>query len=591
MEHFNEPWFQPEFTAGPDKVTSLKDAVREHVKPGILLHVGQVGARWCTAILFEVARQFWGRKNSLELVALSMNLPQAVLVHGGIVSKIITSYFGDPYYTPGPNAVFQRSLQDGSLKAEHWSILTLPLRLQAAAMGVPFLPTRSILGSSLERENQDSFAAVDDPFDKERRIGLVKALTPDLSILHAWMADSQGNAVFLPPLSENLYGAMAGRQGVVLSAEKIVPTETIRKYNHLVRLPGTFVRSVSEVPFGAHPGGLSRIGMYDFDVYAEDYDFIDEGRRCEKSEEEFEAWVREWVLSCDSHEAYLEKLGRDRLLRLKGTSHFDIWKFDVRAQKNISRSPSYTPVEMAAVAMSRKLKDTIVRNEYKTMLCGAGISNLAAWLCFYYLRKEGYDIDLIAEVGLYGYVPRPMDPSVFNHRNFCTCKMVCDIQTVMGLILSGSHGSCIGAIGAAEIDPVGNVNSTRTSEGTFITGSGGANDVASTAKEVMVLVGQSKKRFKQHIEYVTSPGNNVRTVVSTLGLFERPRSGEELVLTACFPYYSGKPHATPEEIRERCGWDLKQAPNIEILDPPLQLELDIIRAFDPNRYYLGKKAE
>ena len=68
--------------------------------------------------------------------------------NGKIVSKIITSYIGDPYYSISPNPVMQRAILRGDLEVENWSILTLAHRLQAAAMGLPFYPTNSIAGSS-----------------------------------------------------------------------------------------------------------------------------------------------------------------------------------------------------------------------------------------------------------------------------------------------------------------------------------------------------------------------------------------------------------------------------------------------------------
>ncbi|PWG73941.1 3-oxoadipate CoA-transferase, partial [Enterococcus hirae] len=77
--------------------------------------------------------------------------------------KIIATYCGEPYRTPGPNPAFQRAWQQGRVELEMWSILTLPLRLKAAAMGVPWLPTRSLLGSSMERDNAHALTVTDDP--------------------------------------------------------------------------------------------------------------------------------------------------------------------------------------------------------------------------------------------------------------------------------------------------------------------------------------------------------------------------------------------------------------------------------------------
>ncbi|MDY6911442.1 MAG: CoA-transferase [Chloroflexota bacterium] len=591
FDHFKEPWFQPEFSAVASKVMPLEEAVKQYIKPGMLLHMAMPGTRWPTAILYEIARQFWGKELTMQLSAVTVNLPAAVLIHGRIVSKIICTYVGDPYYAPSPNLVVQRAIQRGHLDIECWSVLTLPLRLQAAAMGLPFFPTNSIMGSSMEEENRDSFLTIDDPFGTQEKVGLVKALAPDVTLLHGWMADEEGNVVFLPPYTEQFYGAMASREGVVLTVEKIVSSETIRKHNHLVRLPGLYVKSVSEVPFGAHPAGLSRIGMRDMDLYSEDYDFVEEGHQAAKTDESFDKWVHEWVLSADTRDKYLEKLGHNRLMRLKGMSHFDMWRFDIKTMKQVSRSLSYTNVEMAVIALSRKLADAVIKNEYKTMLVGAGMANLAGWLCFYYLRKQGYEINLMAEIGLFGYVPQPLDPSIFNYRNFPNCKMVADTQTILGVLMGGSNSSCIGALGAAEIDRAGNINSTRSDDGSFVVGSGGANDVASSAKEVMIVIGHSRKRLKNQLAYVTAPGGKVKTLVTTLGIFEKP-DDEEFVLSSVLPRAKEADiRDTVNEIQQHCGWIIKEASEVICQKPPEQLELELVRSFDPNRYYLGKGPE
>ena len=418
---------------------------------------------------------------------------------------------------------------------------------------------------------------------------MVKALTPDITIIHGWMADEQGNAVFLPPYGENLYGAMASKGGTVLTVEKIVSPEKIREHNHLVRLPGAYVNSVSEVPFGAHPGGLSRVGMKDMDLYAEDYDFINDGHLAAKTDADFEKWVQQWILSCESHEDYLEKLGHDRLAKLNGLSHGDSWRSEIKTMRSVSKSLSHNNQEMAVVVMARKLKDAILKNRYKTMLCGAGIANLAGWLCFYYLRKEGYEIDLIAEIGLLGFVPKPLDPSLFNLRNFPTCKMTTDTQTVLGVIVSGPRSSCIGALGAAEVDLEGNINTTRTADGKHIIGSGGSNDVATSASEIMMIIGQSTNRFKDRLSYITSPGKNVTTVVSTQGVFQKIDEDEELSLVALYPQEDKSSiEEMTDEIQRHCSWKLKKAREIKILEPPESLELELIRSFDPHGYYLGR---
>jgi len=165
----DDPIFEIEPSPTSEKVISLKDAVSRYVRPGMLIHTGQTSIRWCSAIYYEIARQFWGKGGDITLVGVSMNFPQSVLVHGGIVRKIITSYCGDPYYAPSPNRVYLQAFKDGRLEIENWSIYTIALRLQAAALGVPFLPTHSLVGSDMERDNKDDFIVIDDPFQSGKK--------------------------------------------------------------------------------------------------------------------------------------------------------------------------------------------------------------------------------------------------------------------------------------------------------------------------------------------------------------------------------------------------------------------------------------
>ena len=189
-------------------------------------------------------------------------------------------------------------------------MLTLPLRVLAGALGVPFLPTRSLLGSSMEEDNarDGDFLAVDDPFDPDRgssageaaartgRIGLVRALVPDVALFHAWAADRAGNVLTAAPLNENFYAAMAARRGAIVSVEKIVSTDFIRRHAPLVRLPGQYVAAVVEAPYGSHPGGMYGMNVPELEGYAEDPEFILELRRAFRTAEGAEAWIREWML-------------------------------------------------------------------------------------------------------------------------------------------------------------------------------------------------------------------------------------------------------------------------------------------------------
>ena len=98
-------------------------------------------------------------------------------------------------HAPGPSPVVARALERGGFALESWTMLTISQRLLAGALGIPFLPTRSIAGSSLADELRAAggFAEIRDPFDPSRSQGVVRAYQPDVSFVHAWAADPAGN--------------------------------------------------------------------------------------------------------------------------------------------------------------------------------------------------------------------------------------------------------------------------------------------------------------------------------------------------------------------------------------------------------------
>lgn len=222
-------------------------------------------------------------------------------------------------------------------------------------------------------------------------------------------------------------------------------------------------------------------------------------------------------------------------------------------------------------------------------MCGGGLSNLAGWMAHYFLKKEKSNVDLMAEVGIFGYDPRPTDPAIFNHRNFPTCKMLTDTLDVLGVFCGGKQNRCIGSLGAAEVDKHGNINTTMIPNKYYIGGSGGANDIASCAREVLVTALQSSERFLDKVTYVTSPGKNVKTLVSNLGIFEKTDESNEFKLSA---YFEKSEHFSEEDIirsiKDNCGWDLKVLPNVKKIGKPTTDELMVLRLFDPDRHFLGK---
>jgi acyl CoA:acetate/3-ketoacid CoA transferase beta subunit len=457
-------------------------------------------------------------------------------------------------------------------------------------MGVPFLPTKSVCGSTIAEESKETFQLLNDPFGSGDRIGLIKSLTPDISFAHAWAADPDGNTILAAPHGGNAYGALAAKEGVIVTVERIVDADFIRRFSFMTKIPGYVVKAVCLAPLGAHPTGHHSLGVPEFEGYGEDQEFILEARQACQDPSKYQAWIDHWILDCRDHGAYLSRLGHRRIWYLKGRIHSDSWISELSDFSKELASPSEaTPAESMIIGASEQLEKIIKNKKYQVILCGVGASNLAAWLAYYKLRREGFPVDLMAEIGFFGYSPRPADPFIFNLRNLPTCRMITDILTIMGIFLSGSQASSLGVIGAGQVDRFGNVNTTKLSDPeTYLVGSGGANDVASGAKEVMITLQQNRNRYVERVPYITSPGHRVTTVVSHLGVFEKKIGKEELLLTGYFrPTSSDQEEEMVREIKEQCGWDLKVHPRLHPLPAPSPEDLKFLRCFDPRRFFLG----
>ena len=574
-------------TEGPDKVATLEDAVRRLIEPGQTLYAGAAHGR-PNALVRELVRQWWGRRPEWTLALTGMGSPWTALVLGGLVKRLITTFVGEGYPFPVPQPLIARAILSGELTVQNWTMLTMPLRLLAGAMGVPFLPTHSLLGSSMEEDNarDGDFIAADDPFESGR-VGFVRALVPDVALFHAWAADRAGNVLGAAPLHENFYAGMAARRGAIVTVEKIVTTEFIRRHAGYVRLPAQYVAAVVEAPFGAHPAGMYGMSVPELEGYAEDLDFIVELRKAFRKRETAEAWIREWMLEVPDQAAYVAKLGYKRLMEVKGRADTDAWVAELQMlEANLGPDDRVNAAEAMVATAARLLSEKIRARGYRTYLAGVGNSNLAAWLSAYQLKAEGVDVELMAETGMLGYLPRPAEPFVFSFRNFPSSKMLTDIFHVMGIFMGGRQNRCIGSLAAGQIDKHGNINSTLVPGVTYITGSGGANDIASAAREVVVTLAQSRTRFVEKVPYVTAPGRRVFTVVSDLGVYEKADEHAELVLTG-IP--AGRPEtALVQSAREACGWDLKVSPRLRRFEPPTVEELRLVRLFDPRRYFLGE---
>lgn len=568
---------------GTDKTTTLSNAIATYVKPGATVHVAYSDAR-PNAALLELARHFAGSRPGLRLVSSGLVSVQHALIELGIVDSVEVSFAGENYPMARPNRAFQRAISDGRVNVRNWSLWTLVARLMAGALGVSHLPVRSLMGSDMASDLLGTgYVEYDDPCDPDQRVGAVTALRPDVVLLQGVAADRAGNVIMAAPYGESMWGSLAARDGVIACVERIVHTDEIRHFNTMVRVPAHKVLAVCEVPLGSHPYGLYNPGFPGVEAYVPDGDFMAEVLAASKSPETFAAWIDEWVLGVADHQEYLAKLGTARIQNLREAAQPEAWRNQAATMVPDYRT-SCTENELMVVMASRMISERVRAVGFQAVLAGVGLANLSAWNAVRGLKRDGVDVDLMAEIGMFGYDPRPGEPFIFANRNLHTSKWLSDVSVVLGSLVSGPGTLSMGVIGAAEIDQEFNTNSTYSSTGAFLVGSGGANDILSAVDEALVTVNLSRERLVPKVSYVTCPGDRVRTVVTSGGVFER--EGADIVLTRYFSNAGLRAEDAVDWIRERCSWDFEVSPDLRLEPDPTAEELSTLRLFDPDRTFL-----
>jgi hypothetical protein len=215
-----------------------------------------------------------------------------------------------------------------------------------------------------------------------------------------------------------------------------------------------------------------------------------------------------------------------------------------------------------------------------------GLPHLAAWVAGRSLQQDSVPVQLALETGLVGYLPRPGDSFIFKFGNMHTASSLTDILHVLGIYVGGPATRCLGVLGIGQLDPRGNLNTTVTADGTYLLGSGGANDVASSAEECVAVGTLSPQRFVRSLPYVTSPGRAIRSVATDVGILQRESGDEDLVLTQCVVSAGESLEDAVRDCRSRCGWELAVAPGVSPVAPLAESELMPLRLLDPKGWFL-----
>lgn len=293
-----------------NKLTSLSEAIERLAPDGASV---VMSAALEAAIPFSAGAELIRRqRRELTVIAPISDVLFDQLIGAGCVARVQAAWVGNVSAGLGHN--FRRAAEQHiprQIVVEEHSNFSISLALLAGALGAPYLPTRSLLGTDILRCNP-SFQTEINPFGTEPLV-LVPALTPDLAILHVQRADETGGAHAWGNLGVSREAMMAARH-TILTAEEIVPVEVIRSDPNRVLGPSIKVAAVVHQPGGAHPAPVQG-------YYNRDHDFFHQYHRATRSPEGWDAWLHEWVLDIPNRAAYLAKLGADRWNALQRREH------------------------------------------------------------------------------------------------------------------------------------------------------------------------------------------------------------------------------------------------------------------------------
>jgi glutaconate CoA-transferase subunit A len=294
-------------TVPKSKLMTLPESIDRFVPDGSSVAMGLcLESLIPFAAAHEIIRQ---RKKNLTLIGPISDILFDQVIGAGCVRKVRAAWVGNVITGSGYN--FRRAAESRTLDMEDHSNLTVAMALRAGAMGVPFMPARTALGSDLFKTNA-SLKTITCPFT-DIPLTAVAAINPDVAVLHVQRADEYGNVHAWGNLGVTRDACLASRH-IIITTEEIVSPDVISRDPNRVITPGFRVSAVVHYPWGAHPSPVP--GYYNRDHQA----FVDY-RNESKTPELFDGWQKRWVDNIQSYQDYLNLLGEKRVAELALKHH------------------------------------------------------------------------------------------------------------------------------------------------------------------------------------------------------------------------------------------------------------------------------
>ncbi|MBN2705006.1 MAG: CoA transferase subunit A [Deltaproteobacteria bacterium] len=296
---------------GQDKVVTLQHAIARLVPNDCHISIGGFTInRNPMAAVYEIIRQ---KKRGLHLYAHSNGQGLDELIGAGCVRRLEIAYAGNGRFAP-TCIRFRKAVEAGLLEVEDYSNYQMTLRFLAGAMGLPFLPTRSGLGSDLLtqwgfsrklRQNEsrlpnDKLITIANPFGdwgESPKLVLVPAINPEVTIIHVQQADRRGNARIHGLTFADIEQAKAARH-LIVTCEELVEEDYLKQEPERNQLPFLHVDAVVPVPWGAYPTAC--YGVYDYDP-----DYLRAYRRAAEDEKLYQAYLEGKIMTPTGHDDFL----------------------------------------------------------------------------------------------------------------------------------------------------------------------------------------------------------------------------------------------------------------------------------------------
>ena len=290
------------------KLLTMRSAIADLVADGASVALGlQLEQMIPFAAGHEIIRQ---KKRDLTLIGPISDILFDQLIGAGCVKEVIAAWVGNVMMGSAYN--FRRAVEQDGMKVFNLTNFSVALALQAGAMGVPFLPTRTALGSDITKGNH-FFSPIFSPFAHKEPLWAVRALNPDVTIVQVQRSDRDGNAHCWGNFGVMLEGVRAAKR-VIVVAEEIVEPEVIASDPNRTVIPGFLVTAIVECPYGAHPSPVQG-------YYKRDDAFFRQYHEQTKARADSEAWLERWVYSVEDRRAYMNQLGACRVEELGVKQH------------------------------------------------------------------------------------------------------------------------------------------------------------------------------------------------------------------------------------------------------------------------------